>query len=162
MDILRRIGVPEQRRALVERFHVLHAQAEAAMAPWIAGLAGLEFEARRRSRLLARDLAALGGAPREADADPIILRGVGEALGLLYVLEGSTLGGRVIRREVESKGGDMRGLTFLDPYGARAGERWRSFLAVVAARPDADAIVTGAVAGFEHAEARLCGAPVHG
>ena len=160
LDILRQVATARGRLGLVERFHALHRDAEAALAPWLAALAGLDFEARRRSPHLAKDLALLGGAPTEGEA--IVVRGVGEALGLMYVLEGSTLGGRVIRRRVEAAGGDMAGLSFLDPYGEQVGERWRSFLAVLEARPEADAIVAGAVAGFRHTEHRLCGEPVDG
>lgn len=157
LDILRQVATAHGRRRLVERFHALHRDAEAALSPWLAALAGLDFDVRRRSPHLARDLAVLRGAP--AQGEPITLRGVGEALGLMYVLEGSTLGGRVIRRRVEAAGGDMAGLSFLDPYGDQVGERWRSFLSLVEARPEADAIVAGAVAGFHHTERRLCGEP---
>lgn len=156
LDILRRIESPGGRRRLVGRFHGLHAEAEAAVEPWLAHLGGLDFEARRRSPGLARDLAALGVAAPPPPRDPIRVDGAGPALGLMYVLEGSTLGGRSIRRHLEAAGGDMAGLSFLDPYGEAVGERWRAFLAVLAAEPDADGVVSGAVAGFRHAERRLC------
>lgn len=161
LDILRRISSPSGRRELVERFHGLHAEAEAALAPWLTRLDGLEFEARRRTPSLARDLARLGGVAAPPAADPIRVAGVAEALGVMYVLEGSSLGGRVIRRHVEAAGGDMTGLSFLDPYGEAVGERWRAFLSVLAAEPDADGVVTGAVTGFGHAELQLCGAVDH-
>jgi heme oxygenase len=161
-DILARIARPDERRVLVEGFRVLHAEAEAALAPWLADLPGLDFEARRRSDRLARDLAALGGRPGSAAAERPIVANVAEALGRMYVLEGSTLGGQVIRRAVEARGDGMLGLSFLDPYGARTGERWRAFLAVLdahAATPaDTDAMIAGARDGFRHAEHRLCGA----
>jgi heme oxygenase len=160
VDILGRIATPEGRRDLVEGFSGLHADAEAALAPWLADLPGLDFQARRRSAHLARDLAVVGGAA--PTARPIAVRGVAEALGLMYVLEGSTLGGRVIRKQVAARGGDMAGLSFLDPYGERVGERWRSFLSVLGDEPDTDALVAGALAGFRHAEDRLCTAAARG
>lgn len=156
IDILRRIGTPDGRRGLVARFHALHAQSEAAMAPFLAEVEGLDFEARRRTSRLARDLRLLGGRPAPPREDRVVVRGAAEALGLMYVLEGSTLGGRVIRRQVEGAGGDMRGLSFLDPYGAEVGERWRAFLGVLDAETDVDAMVAGAVAGFGHSERHLC------
>lgn len=163
IDILARIATPAGRRALVERFHGLHLEAEDALAPWLAGLPGLDFESRRRSPDLARDLAVLGGQARPASGDAIVVSGVGEALGRLYVLEGSTLGGRVIRRSVEARGDGMAGLGFLDPYGDQVGERWRAFLMVIdgqACSPaDTEAMVAGALAGFRHAELRLCEDP---
>jgi heme oxygenase len=156
IDILQRVRTLAGRRTLAQRFHALHTEAEAALAPWLSHVEGLEFEGRRRSPLLARDLEALGAPPAAGPKDPIRVTGVAEALGRLYVLEGSTLGGRVIRREVAAAGGDMDGLSFLDPYGERTGERWRAFLEVVAAETDVEALVAGAVAGFAHAETRLC------
>jgi heme oxygenase len=161
LDILARIATTEGRRALVERFHGLHAETESAVEPWLAEVPGLEFEARRRSVQLSADLHALGGAPSSRPAPAVVVAGVGEALGRMYVLEGSTLGGRVIRRAAEAHGGGMRGLSFLDPYGERVGERWRTFLAVVdrqARSPaDVESMVAGAVAGFRLAEVHLCG-----
>jgi heme oxygenase len=154
IDVLGRIATCDGRRGLIARFHALHVDGEAAMTPWLAGLDGLDFAARRRSPALKRDLAAVGGAT--LPSEPIPVGGVGEALGLMYVLEGSTLGGRVIRKQVAARGGDMAGLSFLDPYGDGVGERWRSFLAVLEAEPDVDAVVAGACAGFRHAERRLC------
>lgn len=163
IDILTRIATTAGRRALVARFHSLHTEAEAALAPWLAGLPGLEFDARRRSVQLSADLEALGGEAAPASAPPAPVSGISEALGRMYVLEGSTLGGRVIRRAAEARGAGMRGLSFLDPYGERVGERWRAFLAVVdrqACTPeDVAAMIAGAVAGFRHAELRLCGEP---
>lgn len=159
IDILRRAGTPSGRRRLVEDFAGLHADAEAALAPWLGSLPGLDFDARRRSTCLARDLAAVGGAP--PPPRPIAVRGVAEALGLMYVLEGSTLGGRVIRKQLAALGQDMTGLSFLDPYGEAVSARWRAFLAIVDVQ-DARAVAAGAVAGFREAEYRLCETPIHG
>jgi heme oxygenase len=163
--IVERIGVAESRRPLVAQFHRLHAEIEAAVSPWLAELVGLDFAARRRTPRLAADLADLGLPTSTPRPGAIEARSTPEALGLMYVVEGSTLGGRVIRREAALRGVDMFGLSFLDPYGDRVGERWKSFLAVlegaVQAPADTDAMVTGARAGFQHAELRLCAEPVN-
>jgi heme oxygenase (biliverdin-IX-beta and delta-forming) len=160
LDILARIASPTGRRALVQDFHCLHREAEAALEPWLGEMPGLEFDARRRSVQLSRDLQAVGGQARAASAPPKVANAQA-ALGRMYVLEGSTLGGRVIRKAVSSRGDHMGGLSFLDPYGERVSERWRSFLAVVAAQvcgpTQIEALIAGALAGFRHAEARLCG-----
>ncbi|WP_309091581.1 biliverdin-producing heme oxygenase [Phenylobacterium sp.] len=159
-DLLARVATLEGRRAVVRRFWRLHVDVEAAVGPWLERLDGLDFPARRRTPRLAQDLAALGLAASREPPRPPKARCVGEALGLFYVLEGSTLGGRAIRRALEAGGSDMQGLSFLDPYGERAGERWRSFLAVLDdTLPTADAseaAVRGAMAGFRHAELRIC------
>lgn len=49
-------------------------------------------------------------------------------LGSLYVLEGSTNGGRFLARVLRQAWGlDGRGLRSLDPYGERQRERWADF-----------------------------------
>lgn len=161
LDILERMASPEGRRHLVRRFHGLHVGAEAALAPWLIDLPGLEFEARRRVVRLAEDLETLGVEPETAAPAPRPAS-AGEAMGMLYVLEGSSLGAKVIRKQAAARGLDMAGLSFLDPYGEHAGERWRGFLGVLARESAArgpawdDAVVRGGREGFALAEAWLC------
>ncbi len=161
LDMMRAAADPAGRRALVTRFHALHLGAERVLEPLLADYPGLEFEARRRSPWLAADLVDLGadpGATRPCRIDPPA--SAAEALGMFYVLEGSTLGGKVIRKAMEDQGADMLGLSFLTPYGEATGERWRAFMALLeAADPaDVDAIVRGGLKGFE--AARRCLDPV--
>lgn len=161
LDVLSRMESLEGRRLLAERFHALHAGMETALGPQLEDVPGLDFASRRRTPLLEADLAALGG---EA-ADPVEIAAVGsraEALGFLYVLEGSSLGGQVIRKRAAARGLDMKGLSFLNPYGERTGEYWKGFLAVLERDCPADDPASGeiaaraAVLGFTHAEAILC------
>jgi heme oxygenase len=159
-DLLRRVKTSRGRSAVVQRFWRLHAEIEASVTPWLEDLDGLDFDGRRRTQRLAADLATLGvDAPSARPQGPKVTS-IAEALGFLYVLEGSTLGGRTIRRSLQAQGSDMCGLSFLDPYGEQTGERWRAFLAVLdrAARTteSVEAAVRGAVAGFRHAERRIC------
>lgn len=112
---------------------------------------------RRRMHLLDADLAVLGSSARTVNALPAcplpLLHGAAEALGSLYVLEGSTLGGRVIQRNVERCLGfsDRSGCTYFAGYGASTGMMWRSFLTRLDEAPttDAERIAAGAVATFE-------------
>lgn len=161
LDILERMKTPEGRHHLVRGFHGLHSGAEAVLAPWLSGLDGLDFAERRRVGRLADDLKVLGisaGPPCPVVAPT----SASEALGMLYVLEGSSLGAKVIRKQAALRGQDMTGLSFLDPYGERTGERWRGFLAVLSREAPADdeaaveAVVRGGVSGFGYAESWLC------
>src|SRR4051812_16217825 len=131
VDVLGRAASAHGRRELVQGFHQLHAEAETAIAPWVADLAGLQFEARRRTAQLKQDLTALGLTSSTVDHRPPAVRSAVEALGRMYVLEGSTLGGRLLTRGLTAAGHDLVGLGFLDPYGDGVGERWRSFLAIL-------------------------------
>lgn len=166
LDIIARLSDHSSRRTLVARFWGLHAGAEPALAPALGSVAGLDLVHRSRMAAFAADLAALDldetaleRCPVDAPAEP------GEALGFLYVLEGSSLGGKVIRRAMAARGRDLTGLGFLDPYGARTGERWCDLLTVLRRESEGetagsgDAIVRGGITGFARAEAWLCDAP---
>jgi heme oxygenase len=100
-----------------------------------AGAAGLWplWPSRRISMLAARDMADLGIAAPEQPAQLHAALTVGELLATLYVLEGSSLGARLIARSVGALG-------LTAGYGARhlhaqAGDAsaWRSFLALLEA-----------------------------
>jgi heme oxygenase (biliverdin-IX-beta and delta-forming) len=107
--------------------------------------------------LLAADLAALGVSMPTLEALPVCpLVPLGddvEALGSLYVMEGSTLGGRIIRRNVERCLGDdgRASCSYFNGYGSETSAMWLSFLARLAKRPtgDFERAGRGAVATFE-------------
>lgn len=148
---------------VVRSFFGLHGGAEDRLGEWLGDLPGLEFDVRRRAPCLGADLVALGDDPASTPRAPAPpLTGIPEALGFLYVLEGSSLGGKAIEKALSGLGADMTGLSFLNPYGAATGERWRAFLAVLE-REGRDAaqsaIVRGGVMGFTAARDWLC-APV--
>ena len=115
------------------------------------------LEPRRRLHLLEADLTVLGSSAWAVDALPAcplpLLHDAAGALGSLYVMEGSTLGGRVIQQNVERRlGFDGRsGCSYFAGYGANTGRMWRLFLARLDEAPatDAERIATGAAATFE-------------
>ena len=166
LDIFSHLASDAGRRRLARRFHGLHAGAEAVLAPWLAAVPGLDYEARRRRPALDRDprlhLLALRSAPPPPPCPLTAPTSRAEALGLLYVLEGSTLGGQVIRKRLLARGAGLEGVSFLDPYGADTGPRWKGFLAVLGRecppdRPEAGAAAArGGVAGFTAARGWLC------
>lgn len=155
-DVLARAACRDRRKALVLAFHRLHAAADAGLAPLLAGIPGLDYHRRRRLPLLLADLTALSlrPGPRPQAVKPAC---PAEAMGMLYVLEGSTLGAQVIRRELAGQGADCHGLSFLDPYGSQTGAMWRDFLVVLnqVAGERPEAAVRGGLAGFALAERLL-------
>jgi heme oxygenase len=94
---------------------------------------GLDLAARRKAPLLAADLAGLGYGSGDLAALPRCAglpgpRTVAEAVGCLYVLEGATLGGRFIRRQVErALGSSGVGSAFFSSYGEDVGRMWAAF-----------------------------------
>jgi heme oxygenase len=111
---------------------------------------------------LEADLIALGRSPAEiarlprcfeaAQLAPLPRRPAA-ALGSLYVLEGSTLGGKVISRALDGAAwAPEGGLRYFDPYGSHTGQMWRDFWDYIAAHstPAADAeMLAAARATFE-------------
>jgi heme oxygenase (biliverdin-IX-beta and delta-forming) len=159
LGLLDRLNSLDQRGRLLAGYHWLHRETEAKIAPFLGGMSDLDFPARRRSSLLAQDLAVLGHPARLDHPIRLDIHTSGAAFGALYVLEGSTLGGRVILKELKLRGASLVGLGFLDPYGNRTGDRWRSFLAILereikSSDQKAEA-VTGALNTFAFAEGCL-------
>jgi heme oxygenase len=138
------------------RFWGFHKVWEDALAA--RGDLGAVLQGRGKVDCLRADLTALGLSPAAIDALPLChdaqtLAATHElAMGSLYVIEGSTLGGQVISRALA--GADWLpegGLTYFTPYGAEAGAIWRGFQTALqaASSPDADpAIEAGAVDTF--------------
>jgi len=117
------------RRALIPAEAFL-AAAMADLPPDLAACA----DAARRGAALDADIAALGGS-RSGPVEPLPLPPTpGTVVGLLYVMEGSALGGAVISRHVRTAlGPDADGFTrFHSGAGLRAGERWARVRGLIA------------------------------
>ncbi len=155
LDMLNRLADPAGRRRVMLRFWGLYAGIEDRLGELLGRLEGLDFDLRRKTPVLERDLAELSVRPGETDRMPApALACTFEALGLQYVLEGSTLGGRVIRKDAERRGLSMQGLAFFDVYGSETGVRWRQFREVLerGGAQGADRAASGARRGFEMVE----------
>jgi heme oxygenase (biliverdin-IX-beta and delta-forming) len=159
LQIVDRLSATDQRIRLLAGYHLLHQETETKVAPFVGGIADLDFAARRRASLIAEGLGSFGQNALAAGTTNPDIHTTAEALGALYVLEGSTLGGRVILKELKRRGASLTGLDFLDPYGADTGQRWQSFLIILerelgSGDQKADA-VKGALNTFAFAEACL-------
>lgn len=162
-DIEARLRDVGTRPDMVARFLDLHERAEAVTAGHLGGIRALGCSLPGRSVLIRADLVRLGVTPPApvalASADTL-----GEALGWLYVIEGSMLGGRVMRRSMTADGIDQLGLEFLDPCGQDTGRRWRAFLAGMEAacasgQARCEDVVIGAQRAFDLAARLLVAAP---
>lgn len=118
---------------------------------------GINIAAHCRAGLLVADLGALGMTPGASMAQPPFAC-FGHALGCLYVLEGSALGGRVVAGMVREAIGEVP-MTFLNGRGR--GGQWpavRSALRCFEAQGgDRDAVVAGALATFDVFASQLAG-----
>ena len=86
---------------------------------------------------LAEDLARLGGTPTVPAANVPAVGTWPSALGMLYVIEGSTLGLQKVRRDLAAAGstGWPTASRFVRGYGDATASRWREFLRLVEALP---------------------------
>lgn len=158
LDVFIRVADPLRRRDMVGRFLAFYRPAEAALARVLGDEPDLEFDARRKVPALERDAATLRAAA-SADAPLALPTDRAEALGFLYVLEGSTLGGRVIDKQLRVRGLSPEGLSFFQGYGEATGARWKAFCAVLERAGDKAAAARGARSAFVQMEAWMCGVP---
>lgn len=88
---------------------------------------------RRQSGALVADLHTLGEDTAQlavTDNLPVI-ESIPQALGALYVLEGSTLGGRFISQMLMKQLNRTDAITFFGGYGAETDAKWKVFTATV-------------------------------
>lgn len=106
---------------------------------------------RYRSHLILTDLARVGiTTPPPLCPTLPPLHTVAQLLGALYVLEGSTLGGQVIRRQLAKA--DIPLQAYFTGYAERTGPMWKSFcqlLTEAARQEDQTEIVRSAVLTFQ-------------
>lgn len=96
----------------------------------VDGLDEHQFQRRKATRL-ANDIETLGGTVKEkaSEDDLPSIENYYQALGALYVIEGSTLGGRVIVNLVKKQLKDPtdKGFSFFNGYGDETENRWAAF-----------------------------------
>ena len=154
----------ERYRLLVARFFGFYLGWE----PRVADTLGDEafFGPRRKLHLLAQDLEFFGYDGRAVEALPRCrslppVGNLAEAMGSLYVLEGSTLGGQVISRRLERSLGfrDGHGYAFFRSYGREVSSMWRGFgerLTAVSSPSSQEASIRSAQLTFARLHEWLC------
>lgn len=106
----------------------LHAPLESALVRWLPS----DWAELRlcKSGWLRQDLQALGASVDQRPGPEIRIDSRAQAMGVLYVLEGSTLGLQVVRRTLgETHPGRRHAGRFLLGYGPDTGRHWLGFLA---------------------------------
>ncbi|GAB7532827.1 biliverdin-producing heme oxygenase [Pseudomonas sp. 3A(2025)] len=138
---------------LIQAYYGFYQPLETALTRSACVPAGLDLAVRLKVPTLLRDLEALGTAPASlalcTQVPPI--DSPGACLGVLYVLEGATLGGQVLRRQIHATLGldEHSGAGFLNVYGPDTGRHWKAFLALLAGQP-ADPALHEAAAQAAH------------
>jgi len=159
LDLMRPEWPREDYVALLESFYGYIAPWENSAAAAMPAPLREFFEGRRKAALLAADLTFLTGDNARASAVTKVERlpamdRIGRVFGCMYVMEGSTLGGRFIAPHVATLFGlqSGRGNAYFEGYGLRTGSMWNAFRETARANvppEQADVAVDAAIATFE-------------
>ncbi|QJD96187.1 biliverdin-producing heme oxygenase [Mucilaginibacter robiniae] len=116
---------------LLQLFYSYFGGLETQIAPFINQSNLADYADRRKSEALANDIKALGGQPHEKASGTHLpaITNTAEAFAALYVIEGSTLGGKIISKMMAQQLNitDGRGLTFFSGYGDATESMWTGF-----------------------------------
>ncbi|MEB0135389.1 biliverdin-producing heme oxygenase [Actimicrobium sp. CCC2.4] len=139
--------------------HGIYANAETALLTYLAHHPDLfDYAPRRKLPALEADLAALGRQPFAATVQLPAIDRAGALFGMLYTLEGATLGGQFIATRLRQQGAGDLPMQFYTVYGEHARSHWLAFLESAEQRcPQTEypSAVATAVALFEDIRSHL-------
>lgn len=134
VDVMSEVFSLENYKVLLTKFYRFYAAIEPKVAENDLESAGFDFDARRKTPLLEKDLEALGILDRVKGHVPLWdglpdVSTLPKAFGSIYVMEGATLGGQVITRHLKQDFGltPENGAAFFSSYGDKVGMMWKSF-----------------------------------
>ncbi len=135
LDLFSRMLTKSEYARLLGRFWGFYAPIETKIGQ-VVGLEQLplNLSARQKKPLLWLDLTSLAWDEKTIQAQPLcddlpVLDSIPQALGCLYVLEGSTLGGQIISRHLQERIGITpdHGGRFFASYGQDVRSMWKGF-----------------------------------
>lgn len=126
---------PEEYAIIIEKNYILHALVEKALAAYapLKQVEGLEADSRYKTNSLVADMNLLGKPLPQLPAVNITINSLEEALGMMYVLEGATLGGAYILKALV-RTPSMQSVTtynYYGVYGEMIGPKWKAFQQVL-------------------------------
>ena len=129
---------------LLKYFYAYFNAVEQAVAPYITAQLLPDIRDRRNASYIKADIEALGASVDELpDSLTPAINNVAQAIGALYVLEGSIMGGPYIVQMLQ-KSGLSKGFSFFSGYGEASGQKWAAFthvLNTIAQNEDEEAMV---------------------
>lgn len=159
VDVMNSTFSVDDYKRLLTKFYRFYSAIEPTLPVDELSAAGFDVKQRRKTPLLQRDLEHLGvlADAKKAPAFTYIptLDTAAKAFGSIYVMEGATLGGQIITRQLKEHLGitPENGGAFFSSYGANVGPMWKQFGAIITAfaekAGDDDAIVMAARETFD-------------
>lgn len=122
--------------SILKMFYGFFHPMEAIIAPFITDEVLNDFPQRRKSDLITDDLHAIGRDRQNMIACSLLpeVDSVPRALGAMYVMEGSTLGGRMIAKMLLKNSNislSQDQIRFFNGYGEETGPKWIGFQKVL-------------------------------
>jgi len=124
---LKAIRSDEDYAALLKNFNNYFDALENAISPYITPNVLADYNERRNSAYLKKDIAELGGDPAAVTVEVPEIKNELEAMAALYVMEGSIMGGKIIVQML-AKANITKGVSFFSGYGEDTGKMWGTFV----------------------------------
>jgi heme oxygenase (biliverdin-IX-beta and delta-forming) len=141
--------------SILKMFYGFFSPLEKSISKYVSSDLLEDIHERRSSLFILPDLKAIGYSTEQFSVCKYIplINSVPQALGAMYVLEGSTLGGRMISKILMKNihvRFDYSNLNFFSGYGDATGEKWKTFLSTIDQySDDANEIVDSANETFD-------------
>jgi heme oxygenase len=134
-DIFNTIRNEDEYLVLLFKLQAFYTQAEHLLGKWSNefNALGLVYEKRKKLDLILSDLRHFGRLEVATQAPTVVLPAIEnfpQAVGSLYVLEGSTLGGQFISKYLKAVlklSDNQAGISFYQSYGPSTGQMWKQF-----------------------------------
>jgi heme oxygenase len=131
---------PAEYAIIIEKNYILHAVLEQAFKNYapLAEVEGLDIESRYKTNSLIADMQLIGRELPKLPNINITLNSLEEALGMMYVLEGATLGGSYILKAL-LRTPSMQSITsynYYGVYGDTIGPKWKTFQQILLSNVD--------------------------
>lgn len=115
-----------------------------------------DIEERRKNPLIEADFSALSYTKNKPARSVLNLKddiSTGYAMGIMYVIEGSTLGGRVLYKNIEKHLGynNDKGAAYFAGYGDKTGSNWKNFMLTLSNYENEHGNADDIIAGANHA-----------
>lgn len=146
-DDIDRVGVVSVLRMFATIYAELEAQIDVVMET-SSFRDSLQWSRRCKSALLTDDLSFFEVQPKPVVV-PVVVKGEASMMGCMYVMEGATLGARIIEPHLRERLGIDEGLSFFDCYGDAGPSMWKSFREQLAVVDDLEGVIAGATATFD-------------
>jgi len=144
---------------ILQSFYTFYLPIEKAIQQQISSSILPDIEKRRTAKLIADDLAFLGVPVNKQYCDHLPeIKNTTQAFGVMYVLEGSTLGGKMIAKMLARNSVypiPSGALNFFQGYKEETGIMWTNFVNVLNQQTDTDTIVHASNETFYHLKSWL-------